>query len=324
MNVDTISNAIRRGWTFLVTGLLAGLLVLTGCDSQDLGDANPEPPSIPQIVTEVQALERLEEGITKAGLVDDLSEDGSFTVLTPTNDAFTPIGEGELNQSALLKQILRGHVVADEEIRSFDGRETQTYETLAGDDVTLMSNESGTIVSANNASVTNANVTASNGVVHVVDDVRADAVDRILITAQYRILGELVQQEGLVGKLRANGRTIFAPSDDALLALDENDNGALESDELQNINVPETLQGHVHEGVFTAAAFLDDSEFSDNDSEVKDTTLTALDGPDIQIETDAEGDSVFVNPNDENAVVTVPDVDTDNGVIHGIDTVLLP
>ncbi|WP_118831370.1 fasciclin domain-containing protein [Salinibacter ruber] len=319
-----LATSLRR-WGRLGLGLFALVLVTTGCDAfidQDLDDSNPETPSIPQIVTEVQALERLEEGVTKAGLVDDLSQDGPFTVLTPTNDAFAPIAEGELTQNALLKQVLRGHVIA-EEIESLDGTETQTYETLAGDEVTLTSNEDGAIVGANNASVTNANVTATNGVVHVVDDVRADAVDRILITAEYRILGELVQQEGLGDALRADGLTVFSPSNDAFLTLDNDDDGDLEG-ELQSINVSETLQGHVHNGVFSAAAFLDDPEFSDGDSEVKDTTLTALAGPDIRIETDAEGDSVFVNPNDENAAVTVPDVDTDNGVIHGIDAVLTP
>ena len=320
-----LATSLRR-WGRLGLGLFALALVTAGCDAfidQDLDDSNPETPSIPQIVTEVQALERLEEGVTKAGLVDDLSQDGPFTVLTPTNDAFAPIAEGELTQSALLKQVLRGHVIA-EEIGSFDGTGTQTYETLAGDEVTLTSNEDGTIVEVNNASVTNANVTATNGVVHVVDDVRADAVDRILITAEYRILGELVQQEGIADDLRADGLTIFSPSNDAFLALDDDDHGSLESDELQNINVSETLQSHVHDGVFSVADFLDDPEFSDDDSEVKDTTLTALAGPDIQLKTDAEGDSVFINPNDENAVVTVPDVDTDNGTIHGIDAVLTP
>jgi uncharacterized surface protein with fasciclin (FAS1) repeats len=300
--------------------------VATGCDSftdKDLGDSNPQTPSITEIVTEVPALSRLEEGLRKSNLVEDLQGNGPFTVIAPDNGAFEPIGEGELSQGAVLKRVLRAHVIA-QEIESFDGEDEQTYQTLAGSQVTLVSDAQGAISGANNASVTNANVTASNGVVHVIDDVLADAVDRILLTAQYRILGDLVQQEGLVGALRSDGLTVFAPSNDAFLALDDNDNGALGSSELQDINVSETLQGHVHDGVFSASDFLDPGSESPDSYFPADTTLTTLGpAPDLSIRGFEDG-TVIVNPDAEEATVTVPDADTDNGVIHGIDTVLLP
>jgi len=319
MNVDTTFRVIRRGRALLGAGLLAGLLVVAGCDSQDLGDANPQTPSIVEISTEVPALSRLEEGLRKSGLVDDLEGEGPFTVIAPDDDAFSPIGNGELSQSSLLKTVLEAHVIPGERIVFGDLGGPQTVQTLSGEDITF---DSGGSIDGTGLSVTNSDVNASNGVLHVVDGVFADAVDRIMITAQYRILGELIGREGLAGNLRADSLTVFAPSNRAfLVAFDDNDNGGVVDDELQGTDVTGLLQGHVHEGVFSAEAFLD---VDDPGVFPKDTTLTALNGEDITVTTNQDGSAVFVNPDKEDASVVTPDVKTRNGRIHGIDTVLMP
>ncbi|WP_158704983.1 fasciclin domain-containing protein [Salinibacter altiplanensis] len=316
-----VATSLRR-WGRLGLGLLAFALVTTGCDAfidQDLDDSNPQTPSVTEIVTEVPALSRLEEGLQKTNLVDDLQTDGgSFTVIAPTDGAFAPIGEGELSQSALLKTVLSGHVIPGEEIVFEDLENSASVQTLAGEQITLGADGS---INGTDLSIENRDVNATNGVVHVVDGVFAGAVNRILITADYTILGELVQREGLESALRADGRTMFAPSNDAfLMAFDDDDNGKVDDDELQGTDVADVLQEHVHDGVFSAADFLDDDE----DAFPKSTTLEMLSGRNITIATDEDGDSVFVNPDDENAEVTTPDVKTRNGRIHGIDTVLLP
>jgi len=321
-----LATSLRR-WGRLGLGLFTLALVTTGCDAfidQDQSDSQPPRPAVAEAVTEVPALSRLEEGLRKSKLVDDLQDTDNepFTVIAPTDGAFAPIGDGELSQSALLKTVLEGHVVAGEELVLENLSSQQNVQTLAGEKITIGPDGS---IDGTDLSITNQDVRATNGVIHVVDGVFADIVNRVLITSQYETLGTLVEREGLGGALRADGLTVFAPSDDAFLAaFDDNDNGEVVDDELQGVDFTDELQGHVHDGVFSAAAFLNDPEFSDDDSEVKDTTLAALAGPDIRIETDAEGDSVFVNPNDENAAVVTPDVKTRNGRIHSIDTVLMP
>jgi len=316
----TVSASLRR-WTPLGVGLLALALVISGCDAftdEDLGDSDPQPPSITDYVTEVPALSRLEEGLRTSNLVDDLQGNGPFTVIAPSNTGFAPIEEGQLSKSATLKAVLRGHVIPGEEIVFENIESEQTVQTLTGETITLRPD--GTI-DGTDLSVTNDDANASNGVVHVVDGVFADAADRILITEDYTILGQLVQDEGLAGALRADGRTIFAPSDDAFLSeYDEDDSGGIQPSELSGTNVSEVLQEHVHDGVFSAASFLDDDE----EAFPKDTTLTNLNGGDLNISTNEDGSAVFVNPNGENASVETPDVKTRNGRIHGIDTVLLP
>ena len=53
-----------------------------------------------------------------------------------------------------------------------------------------------------------------------------------------------------------------------------------------------------------------------------ETDVSTLEGSDITVV--RSGDAVTINPNDEDASVMIPDVEVDNGVIHGIDAVLLP
>jgi len=312
---------LLRRWGRFGIGILALALVVTGCDAfidQDLDDSTPQTPSVVEIVTEVPALSRLEEGLQKSNLVDDLEGAGPFTVIAPDNDAFAPIGDGELSQSGLLKTVLEAHVVPGEEIVFENLDSPQTVQTLSGEEITTGPDGS---IDGTGLSSTNRDVNASNGVVHVVDGVFADAVDRILITEQYNILGTLVQQEGLAGALRSDSLTVFAPSNDALLAeYDDNDNGVVEDNELQGTDVSDVLQGHVHDGVFSAADFLDD----DPSAFPKSTTLETLSEREITITTDEDGDAVFVNPDGENATVATADVKTRNGRIHGIDAVLLP
>lgn len=106
-----------------------------------------------------------------------------------------------------------------------------------------------------------------------------------------------------------DGRTIFAPTNEALLAAcDDNDNGNIESSEIPS-DASDVLQYHVHDNALRAGDI------------PSDTTVSSLEGTDLTI---SGGDAVTVNPGDENAGVTVPDVVVDNGVIHGIDAVLTP
>jgi uncharacterized surface protein with fasciclin (FAS1) repeats len=183
---------------------------------------------------------------------------------------------------------------------------------LAGDSLTI---GVGDDVTVNRATVTNADANAENGVLHVVDELLADAVDRATLTPRFTIFARLVKEEDLAETLRdpgANdGRTIFAPTNEALLAaLDDDDSGEVESDEIPS-DADDILKYHVLDSVFLAA-----------DVPESETDVTTLEGSDVTIV--RSGNAVTVNPGDEDASVTIPNVEVDNGVIHGIDTVLTP
>jgi Secreted and surface protein containing fasciclin-like repeats len=187
-----------------------------------------------------------------------------------------------------------------------------TVTPLAGDDLTIGVNGGVTV---NRASVTNADAEASNGFVHVVDNLLIDAVDRSTLTPRFTIFARLVKEADLAAPLRdsgANGgRTIFAPTNEALLAaLDGDDSGEVESGEIPS-DAGDILQYHVLDSVFLAA-----------DVPTSETTVPTLEGSGVTVV--RSGDAVTVNPNAENASVTIPNVEVDNGVIHGIDAVLMP
>jgi uncharacterized surface protein with fasciclin (FAS1) repeats len=303
MNVDTI---LRPRALFGAT-LLAGLLVLAGCDSQDLGDANPQTPTVAEIATEVQALNTFGQALQRVGPANVLTGSGPYTVFPPLNSAFEPGISVEANPG-VLRKVLQHHVVDGDSLLASDLSDGATVLPLAGDTLRI---GVGDNITVNRATVTNPDVSAQEGIVHVVDGLLADAVDRSMLTPQFTVFARLVKEAGLAPVLRGpganDGRTIFAPTNEALLAaLDGDDSGEIEADEIP-ANADEILQYHVLDSVFLAA-----------DVPTSATDVETLEGSTVTVQ--RSGETVTVN---EGEVVT-PNVEVDNGVIHGIDTVLMP
>jgi uncharacterized surface protein with fasciclin (FAS1) repeats len=307
MNVDTTFRVIRRGRALLGAGLLAGLLVVAGCDSQDLGDANPQTPTVAEIATQVQALNTFGQALQRVGPANVLTGSGPYTVFAPLNGAFEPGISVEANPS-VLRKVLQHHVVDGDSLLASDLSDGSTVQPLAGSPLTI---GVGNDITVNRATVTNPDVSAQEGIVHVVDGLLADAVDRATLTPQFTIFARLVKETGLAPALRGpganDGRTIFAPTNEALLAaLDDNGSGEVESDEIPS-NANEILQYHVLDSVFLAG-----------DVPTSATGVPTLEGSNVTVQ--RSGETVTVNGNE----VSVPNVEVDNGVIHGIDAVLMP
>lgn len=128
-------------------------------------------------------LSTLVTAVTAAGLGETLSGTGPFTVFAPSNDAFAKVDKATLDgllQPASKGVLLTYHVVAGN-VKSgdlakmiVDGKGTATIKTLnggnlkasmAGDKMVLTDAKGG------KSTVTEADVVASNGTVHVVDTV---------------------------------------------------------------------------------------------------------------------------------------------------------
>ncbi|MCS4038582.1 fasciclin domain-containing protein [Salinibacter ruber] len=298
-----------RQWGRLGLGLFALVLVTTGCDAfidQDQSDSAPSSPTIAGYVQEVPALSALEGAVAEAGLVETLDTGGPFTVFAPTNDAISPAIDPSLNRQVAGK-VVQHHVV-NGEVTSDQLSDGQTVSPLARDDLTIGVGENVTV---NRATVTNPDANAQNGVVHVVDELLADAVDRATLTPRFTLFARLVKEADLAGALRGpganDGRTIFAPTNEALLAaLDNDDSGEVESDEIPP-DAGDILQYHVLDSVFLAG-----------DVPTSATDVPTLEGTDVTVQ--RSNGTVTVNGNE----VSVPNVEVDNGVIHGIDAVLMP
>ncbi|HDZ55557.1 MAG TPA: fasciclin domain-containing protein [Pseudomonas xinjiangensis] len=127
----------------------------------DIVDTAVAAGSFNTLVTAVQA----------AGLVDTLKGEGPFTVFAPTDDAFAKIPQADLEallaDKEKLTEVLTYHVVSGkvmaEDVAGMSSAETVQGGTLAID------TSNGVMV--NDATVVQADVKASNGVIHAIDTV---------------------------------------------------------------------------------------------------------------------------------------------------------
>ena len=112
--------------------------------------------------------------VQAADLVDALKGEGPFTVFAPTDEAFAALPEGtveslllpenkELLISILLYHVVSGSVLAADVV----GLDSAT--TLNGASIDISVSDSGVMI--NNANVVQADVVASNGVIHIIDAV---------------------------------------------------------------------------------------------------------------------------------------------------------
>lgn len=135
------------------------------------------------VASSVDDFSTLVTAVQAAGLVDELQGDGPFTVFAPTNEAFEEldatlnsaygIGVADLlepENQELLQAVLAYHVVNGAEIVSGDIPEgTTPVEVWSGDELDVV--RSGDDVTVNGVDVTGFDVSASNGVIHVIDEV---------------------------------------------------------------------------------------------------------------------------------------------------------
>jgi uncharacterized surface protein with fasciclin (FAS1) repeats len=109
--------------------------------------------------------------IKAAGLVETLKGEGPFTVFAPTDAAFKKIPEAQLaallEDKAALTKILTYHVVPGK-VMAADVVKLDSAKTVEGQSVTI-SSSGGVMV--DNANVVKTDITASNGVIHVIDTV---------------------------------------------------------------------------------------------------------------------------------------------------------
>jgi len=271
--------------------------------------------SVVDIIVNSADHDTLEAAVVAAELADDLSGPGPFTVFAPTDAAFAALPSGTIetllvDPTGTLAQILLYHVVAGQAL-STSLSDGQTITTLQGEDITVTVGMNGVMI--NGATVVVADITATNGVVHVIDAVllppapqpTTTVVDVIVNSDVHNTLEAAVVAAGLVETLSGTGPfTVFAPTDAAFAALPAGTVETLLADPTGTLT--QILLYHVV-GAQALSTDLTNGQ-----------TVTTLLGQTVTVTINAEG--VFIN----NAQVTVADIVTDNGVIHVIDAVLLP
>jgi uncharacterized surface protein with fasciclin (FAS1) repeats len=248
-----------------------------------------------------------------AGLDEALQGEGPFTVFAPTNDAFNALPEGALESLVADKEALTGvllyHVAEGEamaaDVVELDGQKVETllgqYLDIAIEDETVLVDEAQVVVT---------DIKASNGVIHVIDSVlipeTRSIVDIAVEDGRFTTLVTALEAAGLVEALQGEGPfTVFAPTDDAFAALPE---GTIESLLADTDALTQVLLYHVVDGKVMAAQVV----------ELDGQQVETLSGDSLSVMID--GEAVKIN----DAQVILADVEASNGVIHVIDSVLVP
>lgn len=128
--------------------------------------------NIVTVAVEAGSFTTLAKALGAADLVGALQGDGPFTVFAPTDAAFAKLPKGTLESllkdKEALKQVLLYHVVKG----SVDSKAVTTLKsatTLSGADVHISVVDGSVMI--NSSKVTSADIMASNGVIHVIDEV---------------------------------------------------------------------------------------------------------------------------------------------------------
>ena len=256
----------------------------------------------------------LEAAVIAAELADDLSGPGPFTVFAPTDAAFAALPAGTVDAllqdpTGDLANILLYHVLGLTALSS-DLADGMMVTTLQGTDVTVTINGNGVFI--NDAQVTTADVTASNGVVHVIDAVLLPSamptntiMDIVTNSADHTTLEVALNASGLNETLANPGDfTLFAPTDAAFALLPAGTVDALLADPTGAL--VDVLLYHALTGTVLSTDLVDGM------------MAMTIQGSDVTVTINANG--VFIN----DAQVIVADIMADNGVVHVIDAVLLP
>ncbi len=261
----------------------------------------------------------LAAALKAAGLVETLKGKGPFTVFAPTDEAFAKLPAGTVEMllkpenkaklvSILTYHVASGAVTADKVM----GMKNAT--TVNGQRVDIATRD-GKVWIDGKATVIMADVKASNGVIHAIDTVLMPIEKDILTTASeagsFTTLAKAIEWTGLTETLKGKGPfTVFAPTDEAFAKLPA---GTL--DMLMKPENKEKLKSILTYHVLPGRVYADQAvTMTESIKTVQGTTfgIKVKDG------------KVWIGNTKAMAEITATDLEASNGVIHVIDTVIMP
>ncbi len=290
---------------------IASAFVLSSCDDDESGPNQ----NIVELATANDNLSTLEAALVKfPDLVTTLSGNGQVTVFAPTNSAFEnlldAVGQTSLDDlpEDVLRDILEYHVVSGATLSNQLTAGTVT--TVGGENITV-STTSGLRLNGN-ASVTTADVRATNGVVHIIDQVLvppsmqpivATIVAPAYFNKNFTTLIAAVKAASpsiLTTLLNSSAKTLFAPTNAAFTAagITTLPNQAM---------LDAVLKYHVIASEVTSSQIATGA-----------SSAETLNGK-IYLSKNSSGVSI-----NGNSKVTTADIDASNGVVHVIDRTLMP
>lgn len=320
---------LQLKWYYAIIAMFILNITFVACDDDDDQEMLQEMiedeveevvgNTIVDIAVESSDFSILVEALTKADLVSALNGSTEYTVFAPTNDAFKMLLE-ELGLNSLddvpedqLKAILLYHVVSGKNTSSklMSGYYSSISPKTDMYNYSIYFNKDDLMLNAR-AKVTQPDIMADNGVIHVINKVilPASITDHAVANSGLSSLTAAVVKADLAATLDddSNDFTVFAPTNDAFAMLFEDLNVTL--DDLSKEALTPILLHHVVNAFVPAANV--QSGYVNTLSMGQGNYLSAL----INV-SDA---GVMV----DKAMVVLTDVVATNGVIHVVDKVIMP
>lgn len=301
---------VLLGVSILVSSLSFGVM---SCDNSE------ETPAAKDVVDVALADSRfttLTKLLTDNGLVSTLKGTGPFTVFAPTNDAFAKIDASKLTNAELVN-ILKSHVVSGKVLAA--DVKSGVVQSL-GSPIYLSKNSTGVFINGN-SQVTTADVSAANGVIHVIDNVIVPPTKNLVEIAQANssftelvslVLAADASVLTALSTASTNGLTVFAPTNAAFT-------------ELYKTTPKATLLAPANKALLTSVLLyhvVPGRVFSSDLPNVSGEVGTANSAAKLTF--DLMGGAKVKGKTSGNSNITAVNILGTNGVIHVIDKVLLP
>lgn len=322
------------GAVLIISLALAGTFSPVAAQTDDDTDDDMDDTTQTETETETQAqnqslmamirnndqLSDFETLVQAAGLADNLNNDGPFTVFAPTNEALANLEARTANSNASVTNILLYHIVNG----SYNGQmvaNRSTLPTLMGENLDIAV-DAGSVVLNDDAGLVSTDIQASNGTLHLIDTVMLPPVNSIFTSNEGSpedTLNRVLEEDGrfttLLSLLQmtdldidldnpATDYTIFAPTDAAFNNL---------SDELmeQLMNEPDTLEAILSYHIVGDSLSINQI--------ATDDYIPTQEGRPLIVTTDDSNNVSLNGTRVENFNIVAS-----NGVIHAVDTVLMP
>lgn len=316
--------------------LIAAISLLPGCSKEDnvrVRDNN----ILPSVVTDNFNLKTFSTALERTGLTKVVSQKGPFTLLVPSDVAFSKAGidgpGGVIGtNSTLLENLTAYHILEgvymlnelpflfNQEITSYGGGKLY---------ITRWIKEKDTILTVNGSRILPQSTTASNGLLQVIDKVLkpyrfAYLADAIAADNSLTLFYQALQRAGMEELLRKKGPyTVFAPTNAAMITY-----GYASLEAINKAN-PAALAALLRYHIVADRRFLNDYVLSSGTSAtstqamIDDNTVKIKLIPNSGVQGGYEGITLQGSGNGNSQInIVQQDIITGNGVLHTIDQVL--
>lgn len=316
--------------------VMAALILSTSliaCDDDDDDVLTPTPTptvkNIAEIASSDSRTDSLVVALSVADLVSTFQASGTFTVFAPTNEAFRNLlaTNNDWNQisdidKATLTSVLTYHVLGST-VKSTDLSDDMYATTINtsgpnGVNTSLFVETSNGVTINNSSKVMQADIMASNGVIHIIDRVLLppNVVDIALADDRFSSLVAALTAYNFTYTTTLSGNgpfTIFAPTNEAFTTLLNSNSSWNTLNDIPEATLQAVLEYHVVSGANVQASQLSQGQ-TIGTLGGSDLTVDLTNGAQLQTEESSQG----------NVNIIITDVQATNGVVHAVNQVLLP